>query len=340
MVAVGIVGASGYTGEELTKLLQGHPEVKLTALTSRTHAGKKVNEVFSLPKNLDTIFLEPNIKNLKNCDVVFFATPNGTAMKMANELLDHDIRIIDISSDFRLTDYKVWEEWYNFKHVAQSLLEESVYGLPEIPNQKSKIEKARIVANPGCYPTAVILALLPICNTLKKQKIIVDAKSGISGAGRNLNTEKLFSANEENFQAYAVKNHRHYPEILQTLNQYNNDLDVLFVPHLSSMTRGILSTHYISHQYASIEALQQTYIDFYEHSHFVKVAEINSFPRVSEVNKTNDCIISLHTPIGTSNDEVNLVIFSVIDNLVKGASGQAVQNMNIMFQFDETVGLP
>ena len=145
MVAVGIVGASGYTGEELTKLLQGHPEVELTALTSRTHAGKKVNEVFALPKNLDTTFLEPNIKNLKNCDVVFFATPNGTAMKMANELLDHDIRIIDISSDFRLTDYKVWEQWYNFKHVAQSLLEESVYGLPEIPNQKSKIEKARIV---------------------------------------------------------------------------------------------------------------------------------------------------------------------------------------------------
>ena len=157
---------------------------------------------------------------------------------------------------------------------------------------------------------------------------------------RNLNTEKLFSANEENFQAYAVKNHRHYPEILQTLNQYNNDLDILFVPHLSSMTRGILSTHYISHQYASIEDLQQTYLDFYEHSHYVKIAETNSFPKVSEVNKTNDCIISLHTSSGTSNDDVNLVIFSVIDNLVKGASGQAVQNMNIMFQFDETVGLP
>ena len=288
MISVGIVGASGYTGEELTTILLKHPQAKITALTSRSHAGKKVNDIFSLPNDINTTFLEPTIKNLQGCDVVFFATPNGTAMKMAKELLDDGIRIIDISSDFRLRDYKVWEKWYNTKHCAQALLKDCVYGLPEMPNQKSKIRDAKIVANPGCYPTSALLALLPICHSLEKQTIIIDAKSGISGAGRNLNTEKLFSANEEDFQAYAVKNHRHYPETLQTLKQYNENLDVLFVPHLSSMTRGIFSTLYLKYQYRHIEDLQTTYKGFYENSHFVEIADVNSFPRISDVNKTNN----------------------------------------------------
>ncbi|MEC8996797.1 MAG: N-acetyl-gamma-glutamyl-phosphate reductase [Pseudomonadota bacterium] len=339
MLSVGIVGASGYTGEELTKLLQKHPKVEITALTSRTHVGKKINEVFTSVKGINSTFLQPNIKSLKGCDVVFFATPNGIAMNMAEELLENNIRIIDISADFRLRDAKAWEEWYEMSHSAKSLLEESVYGLPEIPNQKDKIVEAKIVANPGCYPTAAILALLPIFEKLKKQKIIIDAKSGISGAGRNLNTEKLFSPNEENFQPYAVQMHRHYPEILQTLNDYNSDLDVLFVPHLSSMNRGILSTLYVNHEFNSIDDLQATYVNFFSDSPFIKIAEKNSFPRVSSVNGTNDCVIALHQSVNSSKEDVNLVIFSAIDNLIKGASGQAVQNMNIMFGIDESTGL-
>ncbi len=338
MISVGIVGASGYTGEELATILLGHPHAKITVLTSRTHAGEKVNDVFSLPSDINTTFLEPTTENLKDCDVVFFATPNGVAMKMAKELLNNNIRIIDISADFRLDDYKIWEKWYKGEHCAKELLKESVYGLPEIPNQKDKIKTAKIVANPGCYPTAALLALLPICSSLEKQKIVIDAKSGISGAGRNLDSKKLFSTDEENFQAYAVRDHRHYPEILQGLQKYNDNLDILFVPHLSSMIRGIFSTTYLKYKYTSIEDLNKKYEEFYKDSHFIEVTDVNSFPKVSDVNKTNNCKISLHA-IQESDDEINLIVFSVIDNLVKGASGQAIQNMNIMFNLDETSGL-
>ena len=338
MISVGIVGASGYTGEELVKLLQQHSEVQILSLTSRTHSGVKINKIFSLEKPLEGTFKEPSFDNLKDCDLVFFATPNGVAMNMAAELVRNNIRIIDISADFRLTDVKQWEQWYDKKHSSPSLVSESVYGLPEIPGQKEKIKNAKIVANPGCYPTSSILALLPLCELLDEQKIIIDAKSGISGAGRNLNNKKLFPEGEDNFQAYAVGKHRHYPEILQILNLYNSKLDVIFVPHLSSMIRGIFSTHYLKLDNNNTSTLIETYKAFYKDSSFVEIIEDDSFPKVSDVTCTNKCRISLHEIPNATND-MNLVIFSVIDNLIKGASGQAIQNMNIMYGFDEETSL-
>ena len=338
MISVGIVGASGYTGEELVKILQNHSEVNIRSLTSRTHAGKKINDIFDLTEPLDGSFKTPTIENLIGCDVVFFATPNGIAMNMAESLISKGIRIIDISADFRIKDVKVWEEWYGGKHTSPSLLSESIYGLPEIPGQQSKIRDALIVANPGCYPTASLLGLLPICQSLEKQKIIVDAKSGISGAGRNLDSTKLFPEGADNFQAYAVETHRHYPEMLGILNDTNSDLDILFVPHLSSMIRGIYSTLYLRYDHKNLEEVIDKYQSFYKNSPFVEVAEDSSFPKVSEVEKTNTCKIAIHATTNTSIGP-NLVILSTIDNLVKGASGQAVQNMNIMFNLDEKLSL-
>ena len=338
MISVGIIGASGYTGEELVKILQNHPDVKIQSLTSRSHTGKKINEVFDLKKPITGEFKSPSIENLLDCDVVFFATPNGIAMDMANELLNNNIRIIDISADFRLKNVNTWEEWYGVKHTSPSLLSQSIYGLPEIPGQKEKIRKASIVANPGCYPTSALLALLPISENLEKQKIIVNATSGISGAGRNLNSKKLFEEGEDNFQAYAVKSHRHYPEILQTLNISNPDLDVLFIPHLSSMIRGIYSTLYVNLKYSEIDRVKEIYMEFYKKSPFVEIMDNGSFPKVSDIAMTNKCRISLHQ-VDSEDGDINLVIFSVLDNLIKGASGQAVQNMNIMFGIDEKLSL-
>ena len=337
MISVGIIGASGYTGEELVKILQNHPHVEIKSLTSRTHVGKKISEVFELEKPINDVFKKPITENLIGCDVVFFATPNGIAMDMAAELINKNIRIIDISADFRLKNPDTWEKWYGRNHSAKALLSECVYGLPEIPSQKEKIKKALIVANPGCYPTSALLALLPIAKDLEKQKIILNSTSGISGAGRNLDSKKLFPEGEDNYQAYAVRAHRHYPEILQILHNDNPDLDVLFVPHLSSMIRGIYSTLYLKHNYKDIEEVIDAYKSFYKGSSFIRINENQEFPKVSEISMTNNCSISLHQV--ESGDGVNLVILSAIDNLIKGASGQAVQNMNIMFDLDEKISL-
>ena len=334
MISVGIIGASGYTGEELVKILQNHPDVKIHALTSRSHVGKKINDVFDLENSINGEFKSPSIENLLGCDIVFFATPNGVAMDMANKLLDNNIRVIDISADFRLKNLDIWEEWYGIKHLSPSLLPESVYGLPEIPGQKEKIRKALIVANPGCYPTSALLALLPISKRLEKQKIIINATSGISGAGRNLNSKILFEEGHDNFQAYAVRSHRHYPEILQTLNINNPNLDVLFVPHLSSMVRGIFSTIYLKYKYNQIERVKEIFMEYYKDAPFIEILDNGLFPKVSEITMTNKCQISLHQ-VESDDGDINLVIFSVLDNLIKGASGQAVQNMNIMFDIDE-----
>ena len=337
MISVGIVGASGYTGEELIKLLLKHPEVSIDVLTSRTHEGKNVDDLYSFDNKLNKIFLEPITDNLLNCDVVFFASPNGVAMTMASDLIKNNVKIIDISADFRISDVDVWEEWYGEKHACPHLIKESVYGLPEIKNQRGKIAEAKLIANPGCYPTASLLSILPIANIIDNQRIIINSTSGISGAGRNLDPDKLFSAGSENYQAYAVAKHRHYPEMLHQLKTINQKIDLLFVPHLCSIERGIYSTHYITIKDLDINKIHDTYSQYYNDCPFVHIQK-ESFPKVGEVNFTNNCNISLF-PSSDHNENSNLVIISAIDNLVKGASGQAIQNMNIMYNLSETLGL-
>jgi N-acetyl-gamma-glutamyl-phosphate reductase len=337
MISIGIVGASGYTGEELIRLLLMHPEASIDVLTSRTHAGKCVDDVYMFDKKLKKDFLEPITDNLLSCDVVFFASPNGVAMNMAKELIENNVKIIDISADFRIYDVDIWEKWYGQKHACPELIKESVYGLPEMKNQKEKISKAKIIANPGCYPTASLLSLLPIISLIKQQRIIINSTSGISGAGRNLNPEKLFSAGTDNYQAYAIAKHRHYPEMLAQIRDINKDIDLLFVPHLSSIERGIYSTHYITLQNLDLKELYDIYNDYYQDSEFIKILD-QTYPKLSQVDKTNNCIISLFES-SDENETSNLVIMSAIDNLIKGASGQAIQNMNIMFNLKETQGL-
>ena len=337
MISVGIVGASGYTGEELLKLLLKHPNVSLDVLTSRTHAGKSVNDIHKLDNKFAGKFVEPSIDNLANCNVVFFASPNGVAMKMADQLIKNNIKIIDISADFRIPDVSTWERWYGQEHACPDLIKESVYGLPEIKGQRGKIAKAKLVANPGCYPTSSLLSLLPILEYLNEQRIIINATSGISGAGRNLNPEKLFAAGTENYQAYSVAKHRHYPEMLNQIQLANKDIDLLFVPHLSSINRGIYSTHYLTVKDLDLDKLYDIYRDYYKDSEFVKIIS-KSYPKLGQVNYTNDCVISLFSSSDT-NEASNLVILSALDNLIKGASGQAIQNMNIMFNLPESLGL-
>ena len=337
MISIGIVGASGYTGEELIRLLLMHPEASIDVLTSRTHAGKCVDDVYTFDKKLEKNFLEPITDNLLSCDVVFFASPNGVAMNMAKELIENNVKIIDISADFRIPDVDIWEKWYGQKHACPELIKESVYGLPEMKNQKEKISKAKIIANPGCYPTASLLSLLPIISLIKQQRIIINSTSGISGAGRNLNPEKLFSAGTDNYQAYAIAKHRHYPEMLAQISDINKDIDLLFVPHLSSIERGIYSTHYITLQNLDLKQLYDIYSDYYQDSEFIRILD-QTYPKLSQVDKTNNCIISLFKS-SDKNETSNLVIMSAIDNLIKGASGQAIQNMNIMFNLRETQGL-
>lgn len=337
MISVGIVGASGYTGEELIKLLIKHPEVSIDVLTSRTHKGKNVDDLYSLDTKLNKIFLEPIADNLSNCDVVFFASPNCVAMNMASDLLENNVKIIDISADFRIPDVDVWEKWYGEKHSCPKLIQQSIYGLPEIKNQREKIANAKIIANPGCYPTASLLSILPIAHIIDEQRIIINSTSGISGAGRNLDPNKLFSAGSENYQAYAVAKHRHYPEMLYQIKKINQNIDLLFVPHLSSIERGIYSTHYITIKDLDLDEIYDVYNQYYRDCPFIQIKK-ESFPKVGEVNFTNNCVISLF-PSSDYNVNSNLVIMCAIDNLVKGASGQAIQNMNIMYNLRETLGL-
>ena len=336
MISVGIVGASGYTGEELIKILSMHPDVSLDVLTSRTHVGKSVSDLYK-DIGITKKFQEPRIDNLSNCDVVFFASPNGVAMSMAEELVENRVKIIDISADFRISDVNVWEKWYGQKHSCPELIENSIYGLPEIKNQKEKIADAKIVANPGCYPTSSLLSLAPLLTSIDKQIIIINATSGISGAGRNLNPDLLFLPGTENYQAYAIAKHRHYPEMLEQINLLNKDIDLLFVPHLSSIERGIYSTHYLTVKDLDLDNIYQIYYNYYKDCEFIQVID-KTFPKVAQVNHTNSCILSLFAS-SESDDDFNLVIISAIDNLIKGASGQAVQNMNIMFSLSESKGL-
>jgi len=335
MIKVGVVGGTGYTGVELLRLLAAHPQVEVKAITSRAEAGTPVAELFpSLRGHLDLAFSDPASAPLRQCDCVFFATPNGVAMSQARPLLEAGARIVDFSADFRLKDRAVWEKWYKVPHASPELLAQAVYGLPEI--NREKIRGARLVANPGCYATAVQLALLPLVETdfVDHRHLIADGKSGVSGAGRKADVDILFSEASDNFKAYAVKGHRHHPEIMESLASLENasgrSLGLTFVAHLVPMVRGILATVY-AHITRETD-FQALYEGRFANEPFVDVLPPGAQPETRWVRGTNQCRLAVHRPF----DADTLVVLAVEDNLVKGAAGQAIQNMNLMFGFPET----
>lgn len=336
MNKVGIVGASGYSGVELLRLLVGHPDVDLLVITSRSHAGEAVTEVFpNLRGHIDLKFSEPKLDLLIACDVVFFATPNGTAMTMVPELLARGVRVIDLSADFRLKDSGQWEHWYGTAHACPELLDEAIYGLSEVNRQA--IKSARLVANPGCYPTAVLLGFLPLVegDLVDRHRLIADAKSGVSGAGRKTALDLLYCEAGDSLKAYAVPGHRHLPEIRQGLEiMAGAPVGLTFVPHLVPMVRGIHATLYAQLTRNDVD-LQEQFERRYRNEPFVDVLPTGVDPDTRSVRGSNVCRIAVYRP----QDGDMVVVLSVIDNLVKGAAGQAVQNMNILFDLDETTGL-
>lgn len=335
MIKVGIVGGTGYTGVELLRLLAAHPKVVLQAITSRADAGTPVSQMFpSLRGYVDLPFIHPDGARLDQCDLVFFATPNGIAMHQVRGLLDAGVRVIDLAADFRIRDVAEWEKWYGMSHACPDLVAEAVYGLPEV--NRAKIKSARLVANPGCYPTAVQLGFIPLleAGVVEPDGLIADTKSGVSGAGRKAEIATLFSEASDNFKAYGVAGHRHLPEIKQGLARINDQpVGLTFVPHLTPMIRGIHATLYGKlTRDVDLQALfEQRYADEY----FVDVLPAGSHPETRSVRGSNRCRIAVHRPQGGD----TVVVLSVIDNLVKGAAGQAVQNMNIIFGLPETMAI-
>ncbi len=335
MLKVGIVGGTGYTGVELLRLLAQHPEIQFVAITSRKEAGMAVADLFqSLRGRLDLRFSDPAEAPLTGCDVVFFATPNGVAMQQAEALLQAGVRVVDLSADFRIRDVALWEKWYGMSHACPALVAEAVYGLPEI--HRERIRDARIVANPGCYPTAVQLGFLPLVEAgiVDLDHLVADCKSGVSGAGRKAETHILFSEASDTLKAYGVPGHRHLPEIVQGLSDAaRRAVKLTFVPHLTPMVRGIHATLYA--RMSGRADLQELYWRRFASEPFVDVMPAGTHPETRAVRASNLCRIAVHRPQGGD----MVVVLSVIDNLVKGAAGQAVQNMNVMFGFPETLGL-
>ncbi len=335
MIKVGIVGGTGYTGVELLRLLAGHPQAQLQAITSRADAGMPVSQMFpSLRGQVDLAFCHPDDARLDQCDVVFFATPNGIAMQQARALLDAGVKVIDLAADFRIKDIAEWEKWYGMGHACPDLVAEAVYGLPEV--NRARIRQARLVANPGCYPTAVQLGFIPLLEAglVDAGTLIADAKSGVSGAGRKAEVGSLFAEAADNFKAYGVGGHRHLPEIRQGLSNVNgHPVGLTFVPHLTPIIRGIHATLYARLKQEA--DLQDLFAQRYAGEAFVDVLPSGSMPETRSVRGSNICRIAVHRPQGGD----MVVVLSVIDNLVKGAAGQAIQNMNIMFGLPEASGL-
>jgi len=335
MIKVGIVGGTGYTGVELLRLLAQHPKVKIKAITSRSEAGMDVSEMFTnLRGRIDLKFSDPADAKLNKCDVVFFATPNGIAMQQVESLLQEDVKVIDLAADFRIKDVAEWEKWYGMKHACPHLLSEVVYGLPEI--NRKQVKKARLIANPGCYPTAVQLGFLPLIESeaVDINYLIADVKSGVSGAGRKAEVHTLLAEASDNFKAYGVAGHRHLPEIRQGLSIVaKKTVGLTFVPHLVPMIRGIHATLYA--RLTKKINLQELYEKRYEKEAFVDVLPAGKHPETRSVRGSNLCRIAVHQPQNSD----TAVILSVTDNLVKGAAGQAIQNMNILFGLPETMGI-
>jgi N-acetyl-gamma-glutamyl-phosphate reductase len=341
VIKAGIVGGTGYTGVELLRLLSKHPNVEVTVITSRAEAGVKVAQLYpNLRGHVDLAFTEPDVNVLGELDVVFFATPHGVAQNMMPALMKTNARIIDLSADFRIRDVPLWEKWYGQAHAAPELISQAVYGLPEV--NRDEIRTAQLVACAGCYPTATQLGYLPLIenNLVDPKSLIANAASGASGAGRQAKIDNLFTELTDSFKAYGVKGHRHLPEIEQGLSDVQpvgaSSISLTFVPHLLPTVRGIHATLYANllDVDASID-LQTLYEERYANEPFVDVLPAGEMPQTRSVKGSNMCRISIFRP--QNRDKV--VVLSVIDNLTKGASGQAIQNMNIMFGFEETAGL-
>lgn len=337
MIKVGIVGGTGYTGVELLRILVNHPNVELSVITSRGEAGTPVADLYPNLRGLtDLCFSVPSSETLAACDVVFFATPHGVAHSLAADVLAAGTKVIDLSADFRIKDADLWEEWYNQPHGARELLPEAVYGLPEV--NREQIADARLIAVPGCYPTSVQLGFLPLIEAglLPEQTLIADCKSGVSGAGRGANVGSLLCESSESMMAYKVSGHRHLPEIGQGLSEAaGKPVALTFIPHLTPMIRGIHSTLYATSPGLDVDDLQALFEQRYANEPFVDVMPAGSHPATRSVKGSNMCRIAVHYHESTG----QIVVLSVIDNLVKGASGQAVQNMNIMFGLEEKAGL-
>lgn len=337
MIKVGIVGGTGYTGVELLRLLAGHSEVEVDAITSRSEAGLAVDELYpNLRGHYPGLaFSEPDPARLGACDAVFFATPHGVAHALAGELLAGGTRVIDLSADFRIKDAAEWATWYGQAHGAPELLDDAVYGLPEV--NRDAIRQARLVAVPGCYPTAVQLGLLPLLEEglIDIGHVIADCKSGVTGAGRGAKVPSLLAEASESMKAYGASGHRHLPEIRQGLAlSAGKPVGLTFVPHLTPMIRGIHATLYgrLTSEPGDLQALFERR---FAGEPAVDVMPAGSHPETRSVKGTDICRIAVHRP--GNGDTV--VVLAVIDNLVKGASGQAIQNLNLMFGFDEMCGL-
>ncbi|UZD54609.1 N-acetyl-gamma-glutamyl-phosphate reductase [Caldimonas aquatica] len=343
MIKVGIVGGTGYTGVELLRLLAQHPEAQVVAITSRKEAGMPVADMYpSLRGRVDLAFVTPDEARLTECDVVFFATPHGVAMSQARELLAAGVKLIDLAADFRLKDVSEFERWYGMPHACPDILAEAVYGLPEL--NREAIRRARVIGNPGCYPTSVQLGFAPLLRTpglVDAAHLIANCASGVSGAGRKAEVHTLLAEASDNFKAYGVKGHRHGPEINQQLRQIagvpagSPEVNCLFVPHLIPAIRGIHSTLYarLTPQGQAAD-LQGLFEEFYRNEPFVDVMPPGSAPETRSVRASNFVRIAVHKPM----PDLAMVLV-VEDNLTKGASGQAVQCMNLMFGLEETVGL-
>lgn len=338
-VNVGVVGGTGYTGVELLRLLINHPHATLTVITSRAEAGVALSDMFPSLRGLTSLsFSEPDVSTLAACDVVFFATPHNVAMRLVPELLAAGTRVIDLSADFRLKDAEIWSEWYGEPHACPELLAEAVYGLPEV--NREAIRDAQLVACAGCYPTAIQLGLMPLLKTgwVNNDRIIANAVSGASGAGKSAKVPMLMAEAGESFKAYGASGHRHLPEIQQGLSAIaEQPVAVTFIPHLVPMVRGIHATLYstLTDHAPQLEKIQAHFEHTYASHPFVDVMPLGSHPETRDVRGSNMCRISLHQAAGGR----ELVVLSVIDNLVKGASGQALQCMNLMFGYHEQAGL-
>ena len=332
LTKVGILGGSGFTGEELLKILSGHTETEVIAISSRELLGQRTNEIV---EGSSLVFVDPGDNIFFECDVIFFATPHGVSMNMVSSFIDKGIKVIDLSADFRLKNADVWKEWYGSTHTQEKLLSESVYGLTEL--NKDKIKSAKLIAVPGCYPTSSLLGALPLLNSkLEIESIIIDAKSGISGAGRKTVKNSLSEEIKDNFRAYGLEGHRHLPEIKEIAELVSGyPIKLNFVPHLIPTMRGIYSTIYIQLKELQGLDIHDLYNSFYEDSPNVSIMRTGKVPDIKSIVNTNNC----HISVSHSNIENQVIVISSIDNLVKGAAGQAVECYNLINGFNQSAGL-